>query len=459
MEALHATIEMTYNGLKIDTVYLATYGYGKRIVAEAIEKGFNEEVESVYKRKININSNKELSLFLFGGKVVEEVSKCVGMYKNGKPKYKKEKVSKTVDGVVGLTFRKDLKDNAVDEENIRKLIKNLPTGSGLVSILECVLTYRSCYKEYSTYCEGLQEQLFPDNFIYGNISHVTTNTGRLSSSNPNLQNIANSDVKKAFVSRRKNGKLMEFDFSQLEVAVLAHISGDKQLIEDISTGTDIHSALYKDMHGHMPSKEERKWFKTLTFGLLYGAGAKTLATNANCSVETATKFINTFYNRYHGVYQYHEKVLIEPYDVPGRSTECNQFIKTSETQRKYVFKEYENSEWVAKKTKRKYSYSPTELKNYPVQGLATADIVPLMLGLLFRKFIKDSEVHLVNTIHDSILFDVEASAVDRVQHEVFELLNNTHVYYEKTFGVPLRLPLSAGCSVGVNWIDMTECKV
>jgi DNA polymerase-1 len=254
---------------------------------------------------------------------------------------------------------------------------------------------------------------------------------------------------------------MEFDFSQLEVAILAHISKDSQLINDITTGTDIHSALFADMYGKLPTKEERKWFKTLTFGLLYGAGVKTLSKNAACTVDVAEKFVATFYKRYSGVKNYHDNI-IHSADIGSAVDPANvyrTYRHLSETGRIYEFKEYENSEWVAKKTRRKYSFSPTELKNYPVQGLATADIVPLMVGLMFRKFKNNSSVALVNTIHDSILLDVKEEVADEVKEQVFELLNNTHVYYEKTFGIPLKLPLSVGCSVGKNWHDMTECKV
>lgn len=460
MEALHATIDMTYNGLKIDTEYLHDYSNKIYLKEQGYEALAKKELADLGRPAVNIASNKELSLVLYGGTEKRTEKTLVGMYKNGKPKYKNVEIISSVPALVESKYRTDL--DSVDEEALSTLIARIPAGTGVVSVISNILEYRKYAKEYSTYCAGIQQHLFQDNFIHGNISHVSTNTGRLSSSNPNLQNITNSAVKKCFISRWGSyGCLMEFDFSQLEVAILAHISKDTQLIDDITTGTDIHSALFEDMFGRTPSKEERKWFKTLTFGLLYGAGVKTLSKNADCSVDTADMFVETFYKRYSGVKKYHDNIIntADLMSVIIPSNLYRTYHHPSETGRVYEFKEYENAEWVAKKTKRKYSFSPTELKNYPVQGLATADIVPLMVGLMFRKFKNNSNVALVNTIHDSILLDVKEEAADEVKEQVFELLNNTHVYYEKTFGVPLRLPLSVGCSVGKNWHDMTECKV
>mgnify|MGYP003335129003 FL=1 len=460
MEALHATIEMTYNGLQIDGKQLADYTaiVHRNMVASQDES--TKLLKELSGRDVDIASNKQLSIVLFGGTVSKEEKIVAGMYKNGKPKYKKEKVIEQVPPLINPKNYVS-KNGSVDDKVLSELIATHPAGGGVCNLLYNIKQYREYSKEYSTYCQSLYSHIMTSGRIYGNISHVNTNTGRLSSSSPNLQNISNSLVKKSFCSRFPNGKLMEFDFSQLEVAILAHISNDKQLIKDITEGADIHSELYKDMYGKYPTKEDRKWFKTLTFGLLYGAGPKTLADNAKCDIAVANKFIDTFYSRYWGVQRYHIKIqsdadreaVLNPGDVKRT------YSVISETGRRYVFKEYEASEWVKKISKRKFSFSPTELKNYPVQGLATADIVPLMLGILFRNFVGDEEVALVNTIHDSILFDVQEQAVDRVHEKVVEILGNTHTYYENTFGVPLKLPLSVGCNVGSNWYDMTECKV
>ena len=298
-------------------------------------------------------------------------------------------------------------------------------------------------------------------YIFGRLSQVATATGRLSSSSPNLQNISNNPIKTAFVSRYgANGNLVEFDFSQLEVAILAHVTKDKQLIADIVEGKDIHSELFNDMNHRFPDDAERKWFKRLTFGLIYGAGANTLAANAGCDYSVAKKFIYTFYNRYPVVHDWHEEMATSA-DLKGvhlpkdGSLEITRtWIWGSETGRKYAFKEYKST-WGDKE----YSFSPTELKNYPIQGLATGDIVPMMLGILFRKFVNKEGVKLVNTVHDSIMFDIHNDSLTTTLKEVKDTLNNTHVYFEKTFGVPLALKLTASASVGRNWYITEKVEI
>ena len=96
------------------------------------------------------------------------------------------------------------------------------------------------------------------------------------------------------------------------------------------------------------------------------------------------------------------------------------------------------------------------MKNYPVQGLATGDIVPMMLGVMFRLLKGRDDVKMVNTIHDSLMFDVRLDAADDFVKGMTELLQNTHVYFESIFEKPLALKLNAGASVGINWFEMKE---
>jgi DNA polymerase I-like protein with 3'-5' exonuclease and polymerase domains len=103
-----------------------------------------------------------------------------------------------------------------------------------------------------------------------------------------------------------------------------------------------------------------------------------------------------------------------------------------------------------------YSFSPTEMKNYPIQGLATGDIVPMMLGVIFRKLKDREDVKLLNTIHDSVLFDVKQEAIGDFILDIKELFQNTHAHFEKTFKHPLALKLNAGVSVGENWFEIKE---
>ena len=120
-----------------------------------------------------------------------------------------------------------------------------------------------------------------------------------------------------------------------------------------------------------------------------------------------------------------------------------------------MFKEYKSTY----RTDRDYTFSPTELKNYPCQGLATGDIVPLLLGILFRKFVNRDGIKLVNTVHDSILFDMRDDVKAQAIIDIAEVLNNSHKYFEATFGHPLELKLSVTCQMGKNWYEQEEVKL
>jgi DNA polymerase I-like protein with 3'-5' exonuclease and polymerase domains len=307
--------------------------------------------------------------------------------------------------------------------------------------------------------QGLSKHTIGE-FIHGKLNHTSTVTGRLSSTNPNLQNISNNPIKQIFNSRFNDGLIVEVDFNQLEVVALAHVTRDKQLIADISKGIDIHSALYKDMFGRMPTKEERKPFKSRTFQLIYGAGAKAISKQAGCSFEEAKKFIDVFYTRYPDVAKWHKDFAVRAeleslyqLDDDGFREKVKTFVFQTETGRKFCFREYFSDSTWSPKT---YNFSPTELKNYPIQGLATGDIVPMMLGIIFRKLVGRDDVKMVNTIHDSLMFDVDKDSAVNFILEITDILKDTHKYFEKIFKAPLALKLNAGASYGVNWFDMKE---
>ena len=460
MEALHATTEMMWNGMHVDKAELDRYTVevvneyaNTKLDLSAIVVGDLEDVDSATK----------WSKYFFGGKEKYIEKEAVGVYKNGKTKYKNITKERDIKGIYTYTIPNEWKSEKTGkvgcDEKILDVLTKYPETKEVAAKL---LQYRNLSKQLSTYVQGLAKHIQGD-YIYGQLNHCATVTGRLSSAKPNLQNISNNPIKRIFTSRfGSEGSLVEVDFAQLEIAALAHVTRDKQLIKDIMTGTDIHSALFKEMYGYTPSKEERKPFKSLSFGLIYGAGFKTLAENAKCSVDSAKKFVKTFYDRYPSVKNWHDSFkakadkeaehLVSKEGVDKART----FIYISETGRQFYFKEYfDHGRWNA----RDYDFSPTELKNYPVQGLATGDIGPLMLGILFRKFVNQEGIKCVNTIHDSIMFDVKDEVKDQFIKEIMNELGKTHEYFEATFGKPLALKLSAGVSVGKNWYDMKELEI
>ena len=460
MEALHATTEMQYNGLHIDREALDKYAV--EVVNEYVECKLDLE-ELAAEHIEDINSPKQWSQFFFGGTKKVRVKENVGFYKNGKIKTKLVDKVVTVPPYIRYTPDPDKVSAktgqiSVDDSVLNDMLAHTFDAKA-IGIIKKLLKYRELSKQLSTYVQGLSKHIIGD-FIHGKLNHTATVTGRLSSTSPNLQNISNNPIKQIFTSRFRDGVIVEMDFNQLEVVALAHITKDLQLIHDISSGVDIHSALYEAMFGRPPTKEERKPFKARTFQLIYGAGAKAISKQAGCSLDEAKKFVDVFYTRYPSVGKWHkefaviaEKESVYEFNEDGFMEKTKTFVYETETGRKFAFKEYHSdSSW----STRTYNFSPTEFKNYPVQGLATGDIVPMMLGIMFRQLKSRVDVKMVNTIHDSLMFDVQADSADNFIKEMTDLLKNTHNYFEGIFGKPLALKLNAGASVGINWYEMKE---
>jgi DNA polymerase I-like protein with 3'-5' exonuclease and polymerase domains len=461
MEALHATTEMQFNGLHIDRPALDTYTV--EVVNQYV--GVKLDLEALAAKHVDdINSPKQWSQFFFGGTKKVKVKEEVGFYKNGKVKTKLMDKEITLKPFIKYTPDPDKVSAktgqvSVDDSVLGDMLKHT-FDKEAIAIIESLLKYRELSKQLSTYVQGLSKHIIGD-YIHGKLNHTATVTGRLSSTNPNLQNISNNPIKQIFNSRwGDRGVIVEMDFNQLEVVALAHVTGDLQLIHDISSGADIHSELYKGMFGCYPTKEERKPFKARTFQLIYGAGAKAISKSAGCSLDEAKKFVEVFYGRYPSVAKWHTEFAKEvetkskyELDESGLHEKVKTYIYKTETGRRFCFKEYHSdSSW----SSRSYNFSPTELKNYPVQGLATGDIVPMMLGIMFRLLKGRDDVKMVNTIHDSLMFDVRLDAADDFVKGMTELLQNTHVYFESIFEKPLALKLNAGASVGINWFEMKE---
>ena len=460
MEALHATTEMMFNGLHIDKAALDLY------TVEVVNKYVDVQLaltDLAAGRIEDINSPKQWSQFFFGGTKKVKVKEEVGVYKNGNTKYKLVEKSIKIPAFIKYVPDPEKVSAKTGQVSVDDAVLNdmlLHTVDAVaISLIKKLLQYRELSKQLSTYVQGLSKHIIGD-FIHGKLNHTATVTGRLSSTSPNLQNISNNPIKQIFTSRYHRGLIVEVDFNQLEVVALAHVTKDKQLTKDIGGGADIHSELYKDMFGKYPTKDERKPFKARTFQLIYGAGAKAISKQAGCSLEEAKKFIDVFYTRYPQVADWHKNFAAEvernatySKNADGLTEKVRTYTLLTETGRKFSFSEYHNeSTW----STRTYNFSPTELKNYPVQGLATGDIVPLMLGIIFRLLKDRDDVKMVNTIHDSLMFDVKGESAANFILEITDILKETHKYFQETFKKPLSLKLNAGASYGVNWFNMEE---
>ena len=458
MKALIAITIMEFNGMCVNKDYLeeSCINLGKGI--EGLEKELAEKVGAHIPMEYGDwkwSSTKDVSAYFFGGTYKVRTEVLVGKYKNGKDKYKVVYEERTTPAKL---FSEPSAFGAVKNKLGYYTVDDDVLGNIGTVAAELILKLREMSKQKETYFENLLKLVFPSHLIHANINQASTKTGRLSCNKPNIQNQTRSGgIKEAYVSRFPKGAILEWDFKQLEVGGLAILSGDDQLIYDINHGVDIHTELYRSMHGRAPTPDERTPFKRLTFGLIYGAGAKTLAAQAGCTIEEAKKFIKTFYSRYGGVFEYHRVSIEEA--IKGRKVTKERtkkglpvgaYLSRSATGRMYVFKEYDN-EW-----KGGTSFSPTELKNWRVQGFSTADIVPHMLGVVVECiYTNDYEGVLlpIMTVHDSLEFDgnvKDGQFAAAVKH-VNSVLNNTSREFSKHFSIDMPVSLGVECSIGSTW--------
>ena len=448
MDALRATIEMNRNGMRVDWDYVEKQRDWYASVLEEAQAAVAKTAPD-----LDTASPKQLSLYFFGGEEKYKEKIDDGFYKNGNARSKIVEKIRKVDGKYAATGELGKSGYYSTDDSVLKELAS--KGDRVANEL---LAIREYSKIKDTYYEGLLGLRFPDDNIYPNLNHCATKTGRLSATNPNLQNQTDTgNVKRAYVSRYGNkGNILELDYSQLEMVALAYLANDLTLIDDINNGRDMHRELYKGMYGRYPTDKERKPFKRFSFLLVYGGGVTTLMAQSGCDRATAKKFINTFYTRYTGVKKYHEEIVakaekdaVVSYD-PDKSGPVYTYFHNSPTGRHYIFNKYPNE------YKGGLSFSPTELKNWPIQGFATGDIVPMMVGILLRK-LEDAkltpDVKLIMTVHDSVVLDVPIDKLEKCAILAKQTLEDAPKYMKSIFNIDFPCKLGVGVDAGYNWQD------
>jgi len=263
--------------------------------------------------------------------------------------------------------------------------------------------------------------------------HITA-TGRFSGSNPNMQNMPRGNtfpVKRVFVSRWEGGKIMEADFAQLEFRVAAFLSQDETAIKEVKEGFDVHSYTAKVIT-EAGQTTSRQTAKTHTFAPLYGATGY-----GRTPAESA--YYEHFMEKYQGVAQWHKQL--------ARQVVSYGFIKLP-SGREFVFPN----------TQRKRDGTVTnftQIKNYPVQSFATADIVPLALVEIHKRLVH-YESCVVNSVHDSIVIDVHpdeiefvVQVIDAVQADLINLIN-------RRWSIDFNVPLALEAKIGNNWLEQKD---
>jgi len=286
----------------------------------------------------------------------------------------------------------------------------------------------------SSFVDGIQTHTKQDGKLHVRLLQHRTATGRFSGADPNMQNMPRGGtfpVKKVFVSRWKGGKILEADFAQLEFRAAAYLSQDEVAIEEVSTGFDVHSYTAKVISdaGQSTSRQDAK---AHTFAPLYGA-------TGFGRTKAEAEYYTHFTEKYKGIASWHSRLAKEAMST-GK-------IKTP-SGREFLFPDMERY------SSGKVSHF-TQIKNYPVQSFATADIVPLIL-LEIDKRLSIYKSCIVNTVHDSIVIDVHPNEQVEVLDVIKDVNNCMQDLIQLRFGVTFNVPLLLESKIGDNWLDTKD---
>jgi DNA polymerase I len=305
------------------------------------------------------------------------------------------------------------------------------------AVPKLILRHRELHKLKSTYVDALPQLVAADGRVHTTFNQAVAATGRLSSSDPNLQNIpirteTGREVRKAFIADEGN-VLLSADYSQVELRILAHISGDESLIETFQRGADIHRATASKMF-NIPedqlTHDQRRAAKTINFGVLYGMSAFRLSNELDIPTTQAKDWIDAYFGRYPKIQEYLDRTLEE-----ARSTGK---VTTLFGRVRYIPEIHNRSFTVRGNAERMAT-------NAPIQGTA-ADLLKLAMIALDRRLDK-TDARMLLTVHDEIVFEVPESQAGEVAGIVKETMENIH---------PLAVPLAVDAHYGKSWFDAKE---
>jgi DNA polymerase-1 len=388
---------MEINGVSIDKDYLAK-------LSKEIDHKLDKLTKDIYElagEEFNINSPKQLSKILF-------------------EKLKLPIVKKTKTGI------------STNEEVLLKLA----SAHKLPKIL---LEYRELAKLKSTYIDSLPELINPKTGkVHTSFNQTVTATGRLSSSEPNIQNIPvktdeGRKIRKAFIPASPKNVLLSADYSQIELRILAHFSGDKHLVTAFKDGLDIHTftaSLVFNVKEKAVTDEMRSMAKTVNFGIVYGMSPYGLSQSLGIEVNKAKEFIDSYFARYPDVKQYLEGLIQEARDKG--------FVTTILGRRRYI-PEINNQNMQIRQ------FAERTAINAPIQGSA-ADVIKVAMIAINERFAKSGMgTRMTLQVHDELVFDVPKK----------ELAEATKIVREGMEGIiKLKVPVVAHIEAGKNWLEM-----
>ena len=386
---------MELAGIRVDLDLLATLSaeFGQR------QGELEEEIYALAGEKFNLASPQQLQAILFD--------------KLGLPRGKKTKTGSSTDSSV-----------------LEALAEQFPLPAK-------ILAYRGFAKLRNTYVDALPKLIHPKTGrIHTSFNQTVTATGRLSSSNPNLQNIPvrseeGRRIRAAFVPE-PGQVLLSADYSQIELRLLAHLSQDPVLIESFQRGQDVHVRTAAELF-QVPveavSADQRRQAKTINFGIIYGMGALRLARSLNIPSKTAQAYITQYFARYGGIKGYMEGILKE--------ARARGYVTTLQGRRRYVPDLQSKNTQLAAAAERM-------AVNTPIQG-AAADLIKMAMVTINRRLAQEKlHTRMLLQVHDELLFEVPEKEVERVKKLVRELMEGV---------MSLQVPLQVDLGMGNNWAE------
>ena len=321
-----------------------------------------------------------------------------------------------IETLEGIARRKENKEAEKFLKNIRRL-----------SALETYL---------SSFVEGIADHVKLDGRLHVRLLQHRTSTGRFSGADPNMQNMPRGGtfpVKRVFVSRwsDKGGEILEADFAQLEFRVAAFLSQDKTAMREIANGVDVHAYTAKIISdaGQPTTRQEAK---AHTFAPLYGA-------TGYGRTPAEAQYYEQFTKKYSGIAQWHTSLGQEAIDTLKIRTPSG---------REFSFPDVE------RRSNGSVTYA-TQLKNYPVQSFATADIVPLVL-IKIDEMLNGMQSCIVNSVHDSIVIDIHPDEKDKVL-KIMQIINkNLKIIIDNHWKIDFNVPLLLESKIGYNWLDTKD---
>jgi DNA polymerase-1 len=304
-------------------------------------------------------------------------------------------------------------------------------------IIDYILEYRQLSKLQSTYVEGLQKVISDDNRIHSRFNQTLAQTGRLSSIDPNLQNIPvrleeGRKIRKAFKSSDKDTVIFSADYSQIELRVLAHITQDESMIQAFKNNEDIHTATAIKVFGVSADEVDslmRRQAKAVNFGIVYGISDYGLSQNLGITRKQAKQFIDDYLDSFPGVKQYMTDIV--------KDAKAQGFVETLMHRRRYIPD-------ITSRNFNLRSFAERTAMNTPIQGSA-ADIIKLAM-VNFDKAVKNESfnVKLLLQVHDELIFEVPKDEVDDFSEFIENIMDNA---------LPLDVPLLVECNYGDTWYD------